>query len=121
MKHRTHGYRPVPVPDAYRNALFAGPTCPTCAHRSCRARRAERQPRLGGLRAEFVAEHATAALCQARNPHVLTWYGEATQSYWLATSSGLIEAEDTEALFWLINTASQLPDEADLKVPKVSA
>jgi len=121
MKHRTHGYRPVPVPDAYRNALFAGPTCPTCAHRSCRARRAERQPRLGGLRAEFVAEHATAALCQARNPHVLTWCGEATQSYWLATSSGLIEAEDTEALFWLINTASQLPDEADLKVPKVSA
>ena len=121
MKPRTRSYRQPPVLNVYRNALLTGPTCSTCTHRSCRARRAERQPRLGGLRTEFSAEHVTVALCQARNPHVLSWYGEATQSYWLATPAGLIEAKDAEDLFRLVSTVNQLPERASRRPRRLSA
>lgn len=83
---------------ACRPLLSAGPVCLTCMHRSCRAHRAEAQPRQGGQRMEFASEHAEAKRVQALNPGVLVWYGETTQSYWIATASGLSEVENIEAL-----------------------
>lgn len=95
-----------PVPPAQRRpALLAGPTCRACTHRSCRRRRAASQPRLGGRRAEFAAEHTRAARLQARNPTVVVYYGESTQSYWVATADGLSEV--TEDALMRIITASR--------------
>ncbi|MFW6641408.1 hypothetical protein ACOALZ_15355 [Nocardiopsis algeriensis] len=82
-------WRPSPNP---------GPYCQDCKHPSCRARRAERLPRLGGRRSEFAEEHANAAKLQARHRNLVIWFGEATQSYWVATSHGLVEGRDIDAL-----------------------
>jgi hypothetical protein len=81
-----------------RRTPLIGPTCPSCDHPSCRTRRAQRLPRLGGHRAEFAVEHAQAAAIQARNRHLVIWWGEATQSFWIATPAGLTEAADVDAL-----------------------
>lgn len=109
MTHRTPTRQPAPVPLAYRPTPLSGPTCQACTHRSCRTHRAEVQPRLGGRRTEFAAEHTEAAQVQALNPRVLAWYGEATQSYWLATTTGLTEAENIKVLYRLVNAVGQAP------------
>ena len=94
---RSDDVRPLPR----RNPLI-GPTCPRCAHPSCRKRRAQRLPRLGGRRSEFAHEHAQAAAIQARHRHVVVYFGEATQSFWIATPTGLHEAADVDALLLLL-------------------
>ncbi len=83
-------YRTLP-----RRQPLIGPTCTTCVHPSCRERRAERLPRLGGHRSEYADEHAQAARIQARYRHLVIWWGEATRSFWVATPTGL-----QEALLW---------------------
>ncbi|MFE1468602.1 hypothetical protein [Nocardiopsis dassonvillei] len=35
---------------------------------------------------------------QDRHPHLVIWFGESTQSYWVASSSGLGEAPDAGTL-----------------------
>lgn len=90
--------RPTPVLPLPRRRPLIGPVCPACEHPSCRARRAQRLPRLGGHRAEFAPEHAQAAAVQARHPDLIVYYGEATQSFWAITFTGLLEAPDTDAL-----------------------
>lgn len=75
-----------------------GPVCPACDHPSCRVRRAQRLPRLGGHRSEFAREHAQAAAIQARHRHLIIYFGEATQSFWAITSTGLLEAPNVDAL-----------------------
>jgi hypothetical protein len=81
-----------------------GPTCPSCDHPSCRTRRAQRLPRLGGHRAEFAVEHVQAAAVQARHRGLVIWWGEATQSFWIATPAGLAEAADVDALLLLLRS-----------------
>ncbi|MFC9086334.1 hypothetical protein [Nocardiopsis dassonvillei] len=93
---RPDDFRPFPM--LPRRTPLIGPTCPSCDHPSCRTRRAQRLPRLGGHRAEFAREHAKAAAAQARNRHLVIWWGEATQSFWIATPAGLTEAADIDAL-----------------------
>ncbi len=61
-------------------------------------RRAQRLPHLGGHRAEFIREHAQAAVLQARHRHLIIYFGEATQSFWAVTSTGLLEAPNVDAL-----------------------
>lgn len=73
-----------------RRAPAAHPA-PPCAHVSCRQRRAQTLPRLGGHRSEYAAEHARAAAAQARHPHLIVWFGESTGSFWVASSTGLAE------------------------------
>lgn len=90
-----------------------GPTCPACAHRSCRALRADHQPRRGGRRREFGAEHATADMLNLRRNDLIFWYGEATQTYWVATPTGLVEAQDAEELGALVGVLVKSPT-ADL-------
>ncbi|WP_047869854.1 hypothetical protein [Nocardiopsis sp. RV163] len=97
---RPDDFRPIPM--LPRRTPLIGPTCPSCDHPSCRTRRAQRLPRLGGHRAEFAVEHARAAAVQARNRHLVIWWGEATQSFWIATPAGLTEAADTDALLLLL-------------------
>lgn len=77
---------------------LTGPVCPTCEHPSCRDRRAQHLPRLGGHRSEYAREHAQAAQIQARHRHLLIYFGEATHSFWIATPTGLIEARDVDTL-----------------------
>ncbi|WP_344974316.1 hypothetical protein [Salinactinospora qingdaonensis] len=72
--------------------------CRACAHPPCRAQRAAGQSRQRGRTAEFAVEHHTVATLQARYPHLVIWFGEATQSYWAATSTGLVEAANPDAL-----------------------
>ena len=84
--------------DPRRPAPATGPACASCVHRTCRTQRAGALPRLGGHRAEFALEHQQAAALQARHRHLLIWWGEATQSFWIATPSGLIEARDVDEL-----------------------
>ncbi|GAB3700498.1 hypothetical protein [Nocardiopsis oceani] len=86
-------YRTLP-----RRRPLEGPACPACTHPSCRERRAERLPRLGGHRSEYASEHTQAARIQARYRHLVIWWGEATQSFWIATPAGLEEAHDMDAL-----------------------
>lgn len=74
------------------------PPAPPCIHVSCRQRRAQGLPRLGGHRSEYAAEHARAADAQARNPHLVVWFGESTGSFWVASSTGLAEVPDLQAL-----------------------
>ncbi|WP_047868162.1 hypothetical protein [Nocardiopsis sp. RV163] len=52
---RSDGVRPRPrlVPPLPRRTTLVGPVCPHCEHPSCRVRRAQRLPRLGGHRSEF--------------------------------------------------------------------
>ncbi|CAL9612934.1 hypothetical protein SUDANB121_05690 [Nocardiopsis dassonvillei] len=90
--------RPTPLPPLPRRRPLIGPVCPACEHPSCRARRAQRLPRLGGHRTEFAPEHARAAAVQAQHPDLIVYYGEATQSFWAITPTGLLEAPDTNAL-----------------------
>ena len=86
------------TPAPPRPAPTTGPACPTCDHPSCRDRRARALPRLGGHRAEYAREHAQAAQVQTRHRHLLIYFGEATQSFWIATPSGLVEARDVDEL-----------------------
>jgi hypothetical protein len=97
---RSDDFRPFPM--LPRRSPLIGPVCPMCDHPSCRNRRAQRLPRLGGHRSEFSHEHAQAAAIQARHSHLIVYYGEATQSFWVATSAGLAEARDIDALLLLL-------------------
>ncbi|MFV2197430.1 hypothetical protein [Nocardiopsis sp. LOL_012] len=74
------------------------PACSACAHPSCRTRRAARQRLSGGRRAEFAREHTRAAAIQVRYPGCIVYFGEATQSYWAVTRSGLVEARHIDGL-----------------------
>jgi muconolactone delta-isomerase len=47
---------------------------------------------------EFAREHTRAAALQARHRHLVIWFGEETGSYWVASSTGLVEVPDVEAL-----------------------
>ncbi|WP_239646142.1 hypothetical protein, partial [Nocardiopsis valliformis] len=67
-------YRTLP-----RRQPLIGPACATCVHPSCRERRAERLPRLGGHRSEYASEHAQASRIQARYRHLVIWWGEAVR------------------------------------------
>ena len=88
----------LPLPMLPRRTPLVGPACPMCDHPSCRERRAQRLPRLGGHRAEFAVEHAQAAAVQARHRHLVIYFGEATQSFWAITPTGMLEAPDVDAL-----------------------
>lgn len=100
LPRRSDDARPVlPLP---RRTPLIGPVCPLCDHPSCRVRRAQRLPRLGGHRAEFAHEHAQATEVQARHRHLIVYFGEATQSFWAVTPTGLEEAPDIDALLLLI-------------------
>ncbi|WP_116246656.1 hypothetical protein [Nocardiopsis sp. FIRDI 009] len=111
MTHRIPSPRPSSDPLHHaspplpRRPPLIGPSCPSYAHPSCRRRRAERSPRLGGHRAEFAPEHALAAAVQDRHPHLIIWYGEETGSYWVASSSGLAEVPDAATLTRLLTPA----------------
>ncbi|NKZ01339.1 hypothetical protein [Nocardiopsis alborubida] len=90
------------LPPLPRRHPLVGPFCPSCEHPSCRRRRAARLPRLGGHLAEYQREHALAAAFQARNRHLVIWYGERTGSYWVASSTGLTEVPDIGTLARLL-------------------
>ncbi|WP_306370772.1 hypothetical protein [Nocardiopsis sp. CC223A] len=107
---RSDDDRRAPLLPLPRRRPLIGPVCPACEHPSCRARRAQRLPRLGGHRTEFAPEHARAAAVQARHPGLIVYYGEATQSFWAVTPTGLLEAPDTDALLlalWQHTRASE--------------
>ncbi|WP_026126994.1 hypothetical protein [Nocardiopsis xinjiangensis] len=115
---------PIPSPRPSSDPLYrslpgrrplVGSACTVCDHPSCRQRRAQRLPRLGGHRSEFSREHAQAARIQAHpwpsttlngrlrrsldpNRHLVIWWGENTQSFWIATPVGLEEAADVDTL-----------------------
>lgn len=89
---------PIPMPRTSQENRVAGATCPSCEHRSCRTCRAQSLPRLGGHRAEFSTEHTRAALLQREYRNLIIYFGEATQSYWVASSKGLYEAGDWDGL-----------------------
>ena len=105
---------PIPAPRPARDPLYRtrpglprrgpliGPVCPSCTHPSCRRIRAEELPILGGHKAEYRDEHAFAASVQARNRHLIIWYGERTGSFWVASSTGLAEVPDGETLIRLL-------------------
>ncbi|GAB3751032.1 hypothetical protein GCM10027590_68970 [Nocardiopsis nanhaiensis] len=57
---------------------------------------------MGGHRSEYADEHTQAARIQARHPNLSIWWGEATQSFWIATPAGLEEAPDIDALLLLL-------------------
>lgn len=76
---------PIPSPRPSSDPLYrtlpcrqplVGPACVTCVHPSCRERRAERLPRLGGHRSEYASEHTQAARVQARYRHLVIWWGK---------------------------------------------
>ncbi|GAB3727457.1 hypothetical protein [Nocardiopsis nanhaiensis] len=105
---------PIPAPRPSSDPLYRtpprrgplpGPFCPSCEHPSCRRRRAQHLPRLGGHRSEYSREHARVAALQARNPHLLLWFGEATLSYWVAGPTGLTEARTPRELLLLLDPA----------------
>lgn len=85
-------------PTLPRRQPLVGPVCPTCVHPSCRERRAERLPRLGGHRSEYASEHAQAAQFQAHHRNLIIYFGEATRSFWIVSSSGLEEVHDIDTL-----------------------
>ena len=93
---RSDGFRPLPSRTG-RQPL-EGPACRACGHSSCRERRAQRLPRLGGHRSEYARKHAQAAQLQAHHRHLIVYYGEVTQSFWAATPTGMIEAPDVDTL-----------------------
>jgi hypothetical protein len=97
---RSDDVRPMPrlIPPLSRHTPLVGPACPICEHPSCRVRRAQRLPRLGGHRSEFACEHAQAAEVQKCHRHLIIWWGEATQSFWAITPTGMVEAADVDAL-----------------------
>lgn len=107
---------PIPAPrrpqdlrsnSPYRPLPASGPTCAFCTHRTCRAYRAQHLPRLGGHRTEFAREHRQAARLQAHHPRSIIWFGEATQSFWVASASGLVEAETIDAVLTYLWTHAQ--------------
>lgn len=104
---RSDDFRPLPT--LPRRRPLVGPACPVCEHPSCRTRRAQRLPRLGGHRAEFAVEHARAAAVQARHRGLVIWWGEATQSFWIATPAGLEEARDVDSLLLLLRPHTDPP------------
>ncbi|GAA1459154.1 hypothetical protein NE857_29475 [Nocardiopsis exhalans] len=67
--------------------------------------RAVKLPMLGGQRCEFAKEHRIAAEIQADNPQLVLWFGEATQSYWVASAEGLREAQTLGRLLLLVDPA----------------
>ncbi|WP_150254377.1 hypothetical protein [Nocardiopsis deserti] len=107
---------PRPIPPLPRRTPLVGPVCLDCEHPSCRVRRAQRLPRLGGHRSEFSREHAQAAVIQARHRHLIVYYGEATQSFWAVTPSGLLEAASVDALLLAL-----WPHAAPLMPPALAA
>ncbi|MFI6577038.1 hypothetical protein ACIBFB_14655 [Nocardiopsis sp. NPDC050513] len=107
-----------PCAPALRKALTLGPVCPRCSHPTCRTIRAQALPLLGGHRAEYSHEHAKAAAIQVRYRHLVIWFGEATQSYWVMTGDGLQEAEDIDALLLMLwPHADPVPDPEPGPVP----
>ncbi|MFL1446647.1 hypothetical protein, partial [Nocardiopsis protaetiae] len=101
MTHTIPRPRPPLEPLAKRPGA-RGPHCPACEHPSCRRFRARDLPLLGGHRAEFLREHRHAATLQARYPHLVIWFGEATGSYWVASAAGLTEVPDRATLTRLL-------------------
>ncbi|GAB3723326.1 hypothetical protein [Nocardiopsis nanhaiensis] len=95
VPRRPLGSRPV---NPFRPPGVPGPACASCTHRTCRSCRAQNLPRLGGHRAEFALEHQKAAQIQARYPRQIVWFGESTQSFWVASRGGLYEAKDWDDL-----------------------
>lgn len=91
-------------PGLPRRSPLEGPVCPRCTHPSCRRIRAEELPILGGHKAEYRNEHTLAAAIQARNPHLIVWYGERTGSFWVASTTGLAEVPDTATLDRLLGS-----------------
>ncbi|WP_033304219.1 hypothetical protein [Nocardiopsis alkaliphila] len=111
--------RPAPTgtvftPAPPRPVVTSGPACVSCTHRTCRAQRARTLPRLGGHRAEFALEHHQAATLQARHRGLITWFGEATQSFWVASATGMYEAktyDDLLAHLWARSQSRLRPRE----------
>ncbi|WP_087100943.1 hypothetical protein [Nocardiopsis sp. JB363] len=107
--------RPVdtrPAASAQPITQPAPAACVSCTHPTCRTRRARTLPRLGGHRAEFAREHHQAAALQARHRGLLVWWGEATQSFWVASATGMYEAEtfdDLLAHLWAQSQSRLLP------------
>ncbi|GHC70401.1 hypothetical protein GCM10007079_01810 [Nocardiopsis terrae] len=101
---RSDDFRPLP-----RRHPLQGPACPVCDHPSCRQRRAQNLPRLGGHRSEYAREHAQAAQLQTHHRHLVIWWGEATQSFWAATPTGMIEAPDVDTLLLTVWTYTAPP------------
>ena len=97
------------TPTPPRPALTTGPACVSCDHRTCRSQRARSLPRLGGHRSEYAREHAQAAQLQSHYRHLIVYYGEATQSFWAATPTGLIEAFHIDALLLALWTHPDPP------------
>ncbi|WP_017588354.1 hypothetical protein [Nocardiopsis ganjiahuensis] len=115
-----------PLPSRPRHNPLEGPACPPvalhhpqrtpsaqpfpgCEHPSCRQRRAQNLPRLGGHRSEYAREHTQAAQLQAHYRHLIVYYGEATQSFWAATPTGMIEAPDVDTLLLALWTYTAPP------------
>ncbi|GAA1464400.1 hypothetical protein GCM10009603_40940 [Nocardiopsis exhalans] len=96
---------PMPIPRLQRRPFHhpPGPACDSCTHHTCRTLRALKLPIIGGHRTEFEKEHRQAAALQALNPHLLVWWGEHSQSYWVATSEGLTEATNPGHLLSLLD------------------
>ncbi|MDE3723531.1 hypothetical protein PWG71_19245 [Nocardiopsis sp. N85] len=90
-------FRPLPPPLPRRRSPV-GPFCPSCAHPSCRTLRAQHLPLIGGHRSEYRREHTLAAAFQTEHSHLVVWFGEATGSYWAASSTGLAEVLDLRTL-----------------------
>lgn len=100
------------TPAPPRPAPTTGPACASCVHRTCRTQRARTLPRLGGHRAEFALEHQQAVTLQARHRGLLVWWGEATQSFWVASATGMYEAktyDDLLAHLWAQSQSRLLP------------
>src|SRR5699024_2628662 len=92
---------------SFRPAPSPGPACVVCTHHTCRVRRAEHLPRLGGHRAEFATEHSQAAQVQAQHRNYVIWFGESTQSFWVASSTEMVEAKTLDGLLAYLWARSQ--------------
>ncbi|MCY9787747.1 hypothetical protein KIK06_28100 [Nocardiopsis sp. EMB25] len=91
-----------PRPRPSRTDRTHGPECARCDHPTCRGIRARSLPLLGGRRAEYSHEHARAAAVQAGYPHLVIWFGESNQTYWVMTPDGLLEAGDIDELLLVL-------------------
>lgn len=115
-----------PLATQPHRAPLAGPFCPlpdlhdvrwtpseqtpsACGHPSCRERRAQSLPRLGGHRSEFAVEHARAAAVQARHRDLIVYFGEATQSFWAITPTDMVEAPDVDFLLSAVRSHTDPP------------
>ncbi|SIO90761.1 hypothetical protein BQ8420_28315 [Nocardiopsis sp. JB363] len=57
-------------------------------------------------------EHQQAVTLQARHRGLLVWWGEATQSFWVASATGMYEAktyDDLLAHLWAQSQSRLLP------------